>query len=86
MPLSDDNEDIEANEAMDPIPKVEVSIARSVSVSRGKKQVIVPIRPRAERLNPDERLVVRQAKTPQVRDAHHGHRHGNSQDARIETI
>ncbi|PKX93431.1 uncharacterized protein P174DRAFT_461855 [Aspergillus novofumigatus IBT 16806] len=86
MPLSDDNEDIDANEAMDPIPKVEVSIARSVSVSRGKKQVIVPIRPRAERLNPDERLVVRQAKTPQVRDAHHGHRHGNSQDARIETI
>ncbi|GFF82999.1 hypothetical protein IFM61606_00530 [Aspergillus udagawae] len=86
MPLSDDNEDIEANEAIDPIPKVEVSIARSVSVSRGKKQVIVPIRPRAERLSPDERLVVRQARTPQVRDAHRGHRHGISQDARIETI
>ncbi|GIJ88242.1 hypothetical protein Asppvi_007160 [Aspergillus pseudoviridinutans] len=86
MPLSDDNEDIEANEAIDPIPKVEVSIARSVSVSRGKKQVIVPIRPRAERLSPNERLVVRQAKTPQVRDAHRGHRHGVSQDARIETI
>ncbi|RHZ56421.1 uncharacterized protein CDV56_106994 [Aspergillus thermomutatus] len=86
MPLSDDNEDIESNEPMDPIPKVEVSIARSVSVSRGKKQVIVPIRPRTDRLSPDERLVVRRAKTPQVRDAHHGHRHGNSQDARIETI
>ncbi|KAF7122352.1 hypothetical protein CNMCM5793_000377 [Aspergillus hiratsukae] len=86
MPLSDDNEDIESNEPVDPIPKVEVSIARSVSVSRGKKQVIVPIRPRAERMSPDERLIVRQAKTPQVRDAHYGHRHGNSQDARIETI
>ncbi|RHZ69821.1 hypothetical protein CDV55_107859 [Aspergillus turcosus] len=88
MPLSDDNEDVESNEPepMDPIPKVEVSIARSVSVSRGKKQVIVPIRPRAERLSPNERLVVRQAKTPQLRDAHHGHRHGNSQDARIENI
>ncbi|GIK07741.1 hypothetical protein Aspvir_003408 [Aspergillus viridinutans] len=86
MPLSDDNEDTEATEAIDPIPKVEVSIARSVSVSRGKKQVIVPIRPRAERLSPDERLVVRQAKTPQVRDAHYGHRRGNSQDASIETI
>lgn len=86
MPLSDDTEDIEAKEAMDPIPKVEVSIARSVSVSRGKKQVIVPIRPRAGRLNPNERLVVRQAKTPQVRDAQHGHRHGISQDVRIETI
>ncbi|KAF7176299.1 hypothetical protein CNMCM7691_002224 [Aspergillus felis] len=86
MPLSDDNEDIEANEPIDPIPKVEVSIARSISVSRGKKQVIVPIRPRAERLSPNERLVVRQAKTPQVRDAHRGHRHGVSQDARIETI
>ncbi|KAH1931394.1 hypothetical protein KXV48_008875 [Aspergillus fumigatus] len=86
MPLSDDTEDIEANEAMDPIPKVEVSIARSVSVSRGKKQVIVPIRPRAGRLNPNERLIVRQAKTPQVRDAQHGHRHGISQDVRIETI
>ena len=67
-----------------PIPKVEVSIARSVSVSRGKKQIIVPIGPRTDRLNPDERLVDRKARMVRVTDGQHGHRHGNSQDVRIE--
>lgn len=91
MPLGEDNKDFHVNEAfdaepLDPIPTVEVSIARSVSVSRGKKQTIVPIKPRSDRLTPDERLMVRRAKTPQVTDAHYGHRHGNSQDARIESV
>ncbi|PKY05732.1 hypothetical protein P168DRAFT_289172 [Aspergillus campestris IBT 28561] len=67
-----------------PIPTVEVSIARSVSVSRGKKQIIVPIGPRADRLTPDERLVDRKARMVRVTDGQHGHRHGNSQDVRIE--
>ncbi|PLB44896.1 hypothetical protein P170DRAFT_415726 [Aspergillus steynii IBT 23096] len=91
MPLGDDNKDLHATETfdaepMDTIPTVEVSIARSVSVSRGKKQTIVPIKPRADRLTPDERLMVRRARTPQVTDAHYGHRHGNSQDVRIESV
>ncbi|KAK1140138.1 hypothetical protein N8T08_010615 [Aspergillus melleus] len=91
MPLADDNKDFHATESFDPepmdaIPTVEVSIARSVSVSRGKKQTIVPIKPRSDRLTPDERLMVRRARTPQVTDAHYGHRHGNSQDVRIESV
>ncbi|PLN79658.1 hypothetical protein BDW42DRAFT_172452 [Aspergillus taichungensis] len=99
MPLADDNDsdnedpkidfdldkDIETvNPEQLPIPKVEVSIARSVSVSRGKKQIIVPIGPRTDRLNPDERLVDRKARMVRVTDGQHGHRHGNSQDVRIE--
>ncbi|KAI9043235.1 uncharacterized protein KD926_004419 [Aspergillus affinis] len=91
MPLADDNKDFHATESFDPepmdaIPTVEVSIARSVSVSRGKKQTIVPIKPRSDRLTPDERLMARRARIPQVTDAHYGHRHGNSQDVRIESI
>lgn len=90
-PLGDDKKNSHTTEAfdpepIDPIPTVEVSIARSVSVSRGKKQMIVPIKPRSDRLTADERVMSRRAKTPQVTDAHHGHRHGNSQDVRIESI
>ncbi|KAL4814742.1 hypothetical protein BDW67DRAFT_83978 [Aspergillus spinulosporus] len=70
-----------------PIPTIEVSIARSVSVSRGKKQVLVPVRKRTPQLNSsNERLVVKQAKTPMVTAPAYGHRPGLSQDARIETV
>ncbi|KAL4890567.1 hypothetical protein BDV59DRAFT_204279 [Aspergillus ambiguus] len=102
MPLSeadeDDNDDADEDhdildltepanrESISPLPKVEVSIARSVSVSKGKKQVIVPIGPKADRLSPDERLINRAAKTPQVMDAQYRHRHGNSQELRIESV
>ncbi|KAL4737030.1 hypothetical protein BDV11DRAFT_216956 [Aspergillus similis] len=69
------------------IPTIEVSIARSVSVSKGKKQVLVPVRKRTPHLNStNERLVVRQAKTPMVTAPAYGHRPGLSQDARIETV
>ncbi|KAL4752001.1 hypothetical protein BDW72DRAFT_212284 [Aspergillus terricola var. indicus] len=70
-----------------PIPTIEVSIARSVSVSKGKKQVLVPVRKRTPHLNSsNERLVVREAKTPMVTAPAYGHRPGLSQDARIETV
>ncbi|GAB1211602.1 hypothetical protein ATERTT37_000725 [Aspergillus terreus] len=87
----DDHDDLDATEpinagSISPLPRVEVSIARSVSVSKGKKQMIVPIRPRADRLSPDERLINRAAKTPQVMDAQYRHRHGNSQELRIESV
>ncbi|CBF86946.1 hypothetical protein AN2483.2 [Aspergillus nidulans FGSC A4] len=43
-----------------PIPTIEVSVARSVSVSKGKKQVLVPVRKRTPHLNSsNERLVLR---------------------------
>lgn len=72
--------------SISPLPRVEVSIARSVSVSKGKKQMIVPIGPRADRLSPDERLINRAAKTPHIMDAQYRHRHGNSQELRIESV
>ncbi|KAL6238284.1 hypothetical protein BDW75DRAFT_33538 [Aspergillus navahoensis] len=70
-----------------PIPTIEVSIARSVSVSNGRKQVLVPVRKRTPQLNSSkERLVVRQVKTPVVTAPAYGHRPGLSQDASIETV
>ncbi|THC94422.1 hypothetical protein EYZ11_006090 [Aspergillus tanneri] len=91
MPFSVDHKNLDSippidAESVDPIPTVEVSIARSVSASKGRKQVIVPIKPRVDRLNPDDRTLSRKAKTPQVMDAHYGHRPGNSHDVKIETV
>ncbi|KAL4799258.1 hypothetical protein BDV19DRAFT_355516 [Aspergillus venezuelensis] len=63
------------------IPTIEVSIARSVSVSRGKKQMIVPVRTRAPTLN-----VAGQARAVMVSGPMIGHRPGLSQDARIEMV
>ncbi|CEL02218.1 hypothetical protein ASPCAL03390 [Aspergillus calidoustus] len=68
----------------DPIPTIEVSIARSISVSKGKKQVLVPVRTRTGHLNTNERLVARQVRTPQVTGGKSAHRPGFSQDVRIE--
>jgi hypothetical protein len=68
------------------IPRVEVSTARSISVSRGKRQIIVPIGAKAEHFDPDERFVQRRALTPQIMDAHRGHRPGVSQELRIESF
>ncbi|KAL2868966.1 uncharacterized protein BJX67DRAFT_30617 [Aspergillus lucknowensis] len=68
----------------DRIPTIEVSVARSVSVSKGKKQVLVPVRTKTSRLNSKERLVARQARTPKVTGGQYTHRPGLSQDVRIE--
>ncbi|KAL4877797.1 hypothetical protein BJY04DRAFT_197252 [Aspergillus karnatakaensis] len=74
------------------VPTIEVSIARSVSVSKGRKQMLVPVRTRTgpshrqHHLGADERFVERrrQAKTVTVQGGSLGHRPGVSQDARIE--
>ncbi|KAL3481439.1 hypothetical protein BJX99DRAFT_219011 [Aspergillus californicus] len=66
------------------IPTIEVSIARSVSVSKGKRQMLVPVRTRPGQFNINERLVPRQARTPQVMGGQSGHRPGFSQDVHIE--
>ncbi|KAL4914396.1 hypothetical protein BDW62DRAFT_144663 [Aspergillus aurantiobrunneus] len=74
----------------DSIPAIEVSVARSVSVSKGKKQVLVPVRTRTNHFNYDnssnERLVVREAKTPKVTSPEYAHRPGLSQDVHIEMV
>lgn len=75
-----------APEPRRPIPKVEISMARTVSVSRAKRQVLVPIGMRIDHLDPEERVVQRRPLTPQITDAHRGHRPGVSQELRIECL
>ncbi|OQE45915.1 hypothetical protein PENCOP_c001G03062 [Penicillium coprophilum] len=75
-----------APEPRRPVPEIEVSIARSVSVSRAKRQVLVPIGMRIDHLDPEERVVHRRPLTPQITDAHRGHRPGVSQELRIECL
>lgn len=96
MPFVDAVETFEEPEEQEPeaepetevraIPRVEVSVARSVSVARGKRQMIVPIGGRADQLDDEERIVQRRALTPQITDAHRGHRPGVSQELRIECL
>ncbi|UDD60665.1 hypothetical protein AFCA_008054 [Aspergillus flavus] len=79
-PESETEQDHEEQERepADPLPTIEISIARSVSVSK-RKQVLVPVGRRPDRLTP-------RARTPQMVNGQYGHRHGNSQDARIESV
>ncbi|KAJ5985604.1 hypothetical protein N7522_012800 [Penicillium canescens] len=95
LPFADADGAIEINENEEPeseqeppraIPQVEVSIARSISVSRGKRQMLVPIGAKVEHFDPDERFVQRRVLTPQIMDAHRGHRPGVSQELRIESF
>lgn len=92
MPFTDADETIETAEEEPepeprrPTPRIEVSTARSVSVSRAKRQVLVPIGMRVDHLDPEERVVHRRPMTPQITDAHRGHRPGVSQELRIECL
>ncbi|PWY93999.1 hypothetical protein BO94DRAFT_316839 [Aspergillus sclerotioniger CBS 115572] len=60
-----EEEKMNPTEPTNPAPAVEISIARSVSVSRGRRQVLVPIRPRQDRPDPSERTDDR-VKSPRV--------------------
>lgn len=95
MPFVDAVEVLEEPEQEEPelepetqvvIPRVEVSVARSVSVSRAKRHVLVPVGNRVDQLDAEERIVQRRALTPQITDAHRGHRPGVSQELRIECL
>ncbi|KAJ5272893.1 hypothetical protein N7478_008018 [Penicillium angulare] len=68
------------------LPKIEVSTARSISVSKGRKQMLVPIASRVDQLHPSERLVERRAMTPTITDVQYGHRHAVSQELQIESM
>ncbi|KAJ5130014.1 uncharacterized protein N7515_006053 [Penicillium bovifimosum] len=68
------------------IPKIEVSTARSISVSRATRQMLVPIGGRIDYLDSQERLVQRRPLVPMVVDAQRGHRPGVSQELRIECL
>ncbi|KAJ5508061.1 hypothetical protein N7527_010204 [Penicillium freii] len=95
MPFTDADDAIETIETAEeepepeprrPTPRIEVSTARSVSVSRAKRQVLVPIGMRIDHLDPEERVVQRRPMTPQIIDAHRGHRPGVSQELQIECL
>jgi hypothetical protein len=78
--------DISAEDFAADTPKVEVSIARSISVSRGQKQKLVPLGGRQDRIGPDERLVDKQPLVPMLVDVRRGHHYEKSRNVLIETV
>ncbi|RAK88994.1 hypothetical protein BO79DRAFT_147569 [Aspergillus costaricaensis CBS 115574] len=85
-PSGDAKKDSNPSDPENPVPTVEISIARSVSVSKGKRQVLVPIRPRPDRLDPNERVGDKKGKAPQVMAADRNHLPGRSQEVLVDTI
>ncbi|KAJ5594720.1 uncharacterized protein N7459_000928 [Penicillium hispanicum] len=84
MPFTTERE-VEPDEPPAPIPRIELSTAKSVSVSKDKRQMLVPIGARVDHFHPNERLVDRKGLTPQITDVHR-HKHGMSQELQIETM
>ncbi|KAJ5691834.1 hypothetical protein N7462_001257 [Penicillium macrosclerotiorum] len=68
------------------IPTIEVSTARSISVSRGKRQILVPIGSRVDQFDSNERYVERRALTPQITGVQSRHKHAVSQELQIESV
>lgn len=63
---------------------VQLSTARSVSVSKGKKQMLVPVGSRIDQIHAHERYVDRRgALTPQISG---GHKYQVSQELQIESV
>lgn len=86
IPLVSEPEEITLEEPIEPNPTIEVSTARSISVKRSKRQVLVPIGARVDHLSSDERFVDRRALTPTVMDVRCGHKHAVSQELQIESL
>lgn len=66
-------------------PIIEVSTARSVSVSKGRRQMLVPIGARPDHFDSNERLVERKTLTPRITEVS-GHRPAKSQQLQIESL
>lgn len=86
VPLVTEPEEITAEEPSEPLPTIEVSTARSISVKKGKRQILVPIGARIDHLSPNERFVDRKALTPRIMDVRPGHKHAVSQELQIESL
>lgn len=88
VPLVDTPEPLDSGEFSPTAPTLEISIARSVSMSRGKRQMLVPIAARVDHLNTYERFVDRKTLTPRITDVQygHGHRKAVSQQLQIESV
>ncbi|EFR05424.1 hypothetical protein MGYG_08436 [Nannizzia gypsea CBS 118893] len=66
------------------IHTAQISIARSVSVSKGQKKVLVPVGARTGFLRPGERFVEKPAGIPTQLAVQRGHRYEKSRNALIE--
>ncbi|EZF31300.1 hypothetical protein H109_02052 [Trichophyton interdigitale MR816] len=66
------------------IHTAQISIARSVSVSKGQKKILVPVGARTGFLQPGERFVEKRAGIPTQLAVQRGHRHAKSRNALIE--
>ena len=87
MPLATDPDEIEDETGPETkVPVIEVSIARSVSVSRAKRQVLVPVGARVEALLPKERVIERGPMMPRIMDTSIRSKHAVSQHLRIELL
>jgi hypothetical protein len=88
IPLVAEPEPLDTNDANESIPTIEVSTARSVSVKRGKRHILVPIGSRVDHFNANERFVDRKALTPRITDVglHLRHKHAVSQELQIESV
>ena len=67
-------------------PRIEIQVARTISVSKGKRQVLVPVGARVDQLSNQERLVVKRPMTPVITDANYRRRYAVSQELQIESI
>ncbi|KAM5434679.1 hypothetical protein MferCBS31731_006625 [Microsporum ferrugineum] len=66
------------------IDTAQISIARSVSLSRGQKKILVPVGARTGFLRPGERFVEKSAGIPTELAVQRGHRYEKSRNALIE--
>ena len=86
IPLVAEPEQLDTKQTKVPIPTIEVSTARSISLKRGKRQVLVPIGSRVDHFNANERFIDRKALTPRITDVQYGHKHAVSQELQIESL
>ncbi|KAJ5151613.1 hypothetical protein N7492_009908 [Penicillium capsulatum] len=86
IPIITEREILDPREKSPQVPRIEVSTARTVSVSTGKRQMLVPIVSRVDQLGANERYVDRKALLPRVTGSQYGHRHAVSQELQIESL
>lgn len=63
---------------------IEISVARSISVSKRHRQALVPVGAHADALTTGERLVPKRVGTPTQQAVQRGHRHEKSRVAVFE--
>lgn len=85
-PSSSPQFDLTIDDFGEDMHKVEISVARSISVTKRPKRLLVPIGARADAIRAGERLVEKRAGTPTLISVQKGHRHEKSQNVLIESM